>query len=162
MTIIVKKKFEMTHEGGFADEILCEGDVDRPDLSETDRALMALQEVLPSDEFIECQETFADKHCDLFDATGDLPPQFMMVHRQYVALVEAKLLQKVQETAPDFDFEELLPIVLAHKSGDALAFAEVFEILNAAIDFNEFRALMVSYKNGRDVALDVHAVKLDE
>jgi hypothetical protein len=144
------------------DEILCEDAADRPDLSKTDRVLLALQDVLASDEFVERQEAFADAHCDLFNATGDLPPQCMVAYREYVALVEAQLLQKVQETAPDFDFEELLPIVLAHKSGEQLAFAEVFEILNAAVDFNEFRALMASYKCGRGLTFDVRAVKLEK
>jgi predicted house-cleaning noncanonical NTP pyrophosphatase (MazG superfamily) len=143
------------------DAILCE-DLDRSDLSKTDRILLALQDALTSDEFVESQEAFADRHCDLFDATGDLPPQCMAIYREYVALVEAKLQQKVQETAPDFDFEELLPIVLAHKSGEELAFAEVFEILNATIDFAEFRALMASYKRGRDLTFDVRAVKLQK
>jgi hypothetical protein len=142
------------------DEIICSNDFDPAGLSKTDRILVAIEETLASDEFVECQDAFADRYCELFDLTADLPPQCMNIYKEYVELVESKLLQKVQELEPTFDFEELLPIIQAHKNGEELAFANVFEILNAAIDFQEFRALMASYNRGRGLVLDVQSVKL--
>jgi hypothetical protein len=144
------------------DEVLFSHELDDTTLSRTDRILLIIEDSLNSDEFLECQDAFADRHCELFDLTGDLPPQCMKIYKEYVALVESKLLQKVHKTDPTFDFDELLPIIRAHKSGEDFAFANVFEILNATIDFNEFRALMASYKNGKNVVLDVHTVKLLE
>jgi hypothetical protein len=128
--------------------------------NEVDRVLSVIEDALASDEFRECQDAFADRYSALFDLTGDLPPQCMNIYKEYVALVESKLLQKVQDCDPTFNFEDLLPVIQAHKSGENLAFANVFEILNAAIDFQEFRALMASYKRGCGVVLDLHTVKL--
>jgi hypothetical protein len=142
------------------DEVFSSNEVDRATLSKTDRVLSVIEDTLASDEFRESQDAFADRYCELFDLTGDLPPQCMNIYQEYVALVESKLLQKVQESEPTFNFEDLLPVIEAHKSGEDLAFANVFEILNAAIDFQEFRALMASYKRGCGVVLDVHTVKL--
>jgi len=153
----------MTEEegDGFVDEILCADDTVSASISKTDRALLILEEWLTSDEFQDCQDAFAERHCDLFDLTQDLPPQCMRIYKEYVALVEGKLLQKVRASLPDFDFEELIPVVRQHKSDEGFQFANVFEILNAAIDFNEFRALMASYKDGRGLSLDVQTIKLE-
>jgi hypothetical protein len=76
--------------------------------------------------------------------------------------VEDRLLTKAREVNPAFDFDELLPVILAHKDDDDFAFANVFEILNAALDFNEFRALMASYNEGEGLVLSVTTTKLDD
>jgi hypothetical protein len=150
----------MACDGPLVDEVLFSDLANSASLSKADRALLVLEDVLESDEFTQCQDDFADRHCDLFDLAGDLPPEFMKIYREYVALVESALLQKVQETIPDFDFEELIPVIKEHKGDDGFLFAGVFEILNAALDFTEFRALMASYKRGTAVSLDVQTVRL--
>ena len=112
-------------------------------------ALEILEETLQSEEFMNLQEDFADKHCDLFPPEGDLPPQAMQIYQKYVDMIEKNLLSKVQEVEPNFEFDELIPLIKENKDGEDFAHATVFEFLNAAIDFNEFRSLLASYKAGR-------------
>jgi hypothetical protein len=149
----------MAADEDFVDEVLyC--DESPSSLSKTDRALHIMDEVLRSDEFSAWQDDFADRYCDFFDPKADLPPQCMTIYKEYVALVEGRVLQRVQETIPDFDFEDLIPVIRQHRGDDGFMFANVFEMLNAAIDFTEFRALMASYKQGKGVSLDFQTLRL--
>jgi hypothetical protein len=118
--------------------------------------------VLESETFVAWQEDFATKHCRLFTLKGDLPSQCMNVYQEYVHSIEDRLLTKARAVTPAFDFDELLPVILAHKEDADFLFANVFEILNAALDFNEFRPLMSSYNAGEGVSLSVITTKLDD
>jgi hypothetical protein len=146
----------------FTDEVLCTSEVDKSLLSRTDRVLMVIEETMQSEEFMGIQESFADRYCDLFDLEGDLPPECMDIYKEYVRIIESDLLAKIQQFDSDFDFEELIPVLLEHKNDENFQFANAFEFLNAAIDFNEFRSLMASYKNGKGVSLDVVTVRFND
>lgn len=150
----------MTEE--FTDEILCSNEVDKSKLSRIDLILTTLQEILQSDDFSTCQDAFADKNCDIFTEDGDLPPECMQIYNQYVQLVEEHLVQKVEQLVPNFDFEELIPVIQENKDSDDFRFSDVFEFLNAALDFNEFRALMSSYNKGKSVSLEVTTQKVPD
>jgi hypothetical protein len=145
----------------FTDEILFADKTDLARLSPTDRTLTILEGFLESDEFFSWQDNFAGMHCGLFTVDGDLPPQCMSIFTEYVKSVETKLLAKVRQTQPDFNFEALIPIVTSHKNDDSFAFAHVFEVLNASLDFDEFRCLMASYRDGQGITFDVTTTKLD-
>jgi hypothetical protein len=144
----------------FTDEILSSDSTDSSKLSPVERSLSVLQQVLESDAFIQWQEDFAGIHAGLFSLEGDLHPKCMNIYQEYVQSVEDKLLTKVREVNPGFDFEELIPVILAHKNDEGFAYANVFEILNAALDFEEFRLLMSSYSKGEGLTLDVTTTKL--
>ncbi|OHS96313.1 hypothetical protein TRFO_37531 [Tritrichomonas foetus] len=150
----------MTEE--YTDEILCSNEIDKSKLSRIDLILSILQETLQSEEFRDIQDDFADQNCELFTDDGDLPPQCMKIYNSYVALIEEKLVKKVEENVPNFEFEELLPVLKQNKNSDDFRFADVFEFLNAALDFNEFRSLMASYNNGRGMSFEVTTTKLPD
>jgi hypothetical protein len=146
----------------FTDEVLSSSQIDPSTLSPIERSLTALSDVLDSDAFISWQEEFATEHCKLFTLEGDLPPQAMKIYQEYVQSVEDRLLTRAREVNPAFDFDELLPVILEHKDDVDFAFANVFEVLNAALDFAEFRALMASYNRGEGLTLSVTTTKLDD
>lgn len=150
----------MNCEEAPVDEVICSNELDMTKMSKTERALEILEETLQSEEFMNLQEDFADKHCDLFPPEGDLPPQAMQIYQKYVDMIEKNLLSKVQEVEPNFQFDELIPLIKENKDGEDFAHATVFEFLNAAIDFNEFRSLMASYKAGKGLDLEVTTTKL--
>ena len=150
----------MNCDEGCVDEMICSNEVDRSKLSKNERVLEILEETLQSEEFMNLQEEFADENCDLFPPEGDLPPQAMQIYQKYVEMIEANLLSKVQEVEPGFDFDELIPVIQKNKDSEDFAHATVFEFLNAAIDFNEFRSLMASYKAGKGLDLEVTTTKL--
>jgi hypothetical protein len=146
--------------GELTDEILFSDKTDPSSLSPADRSLSVLEQVLQSDDFIQWQDDFAGAHCSLFSLEGDLHPKCMKIYQDYVQSVEDRLLTKVRESVPTFDFEELIPVILAHKNDEDFIYAHVFEVLNAALDFSEFRSLMASYNSGEGVALDIATTKL--
>jgi hypothetical protein len=147
--------------GGFTDEILSSDQTDPLNLSPVERSLSVLEEVLQSDAFIQWQDDFAGAHCSLFNLEGDLHPKCMKIYQEYVQSVEDKLLTKVRESIPSFDFEELIPVVLAHKNDEDFIYAHVFEVLNAALDFAEFRSLPAAYNTGESITLDITTTKIE-
>jgi hypothetical protein len=151
----------MDSSDGFTDEILIADKTDLAKLSRSDRIFTILEGFLESDEFFAWQDDFAGIHCGLFTVEGDLPPQCMNIFQEYVKSVETKLLAKVRKAQPDFNFEALVPILTSHKHDDSFQFAHVFEVLNAALDFDEFRALMASYRSGQGLPFDVTTTKLE-
>lgn len=144
------------------DEVLCSQEVDKSKMSRIDRILTILEETLQSEEFMNIQDDFADRHCDIFTPNEDLPPQAMKIYQEYVQMIEQNLINKVQEQEKDFDFEELLPVLTQHKNDEGFEYANVFEFLNAAVDFTEFRLLMESYKAGKGIEFEVTTVKLED
>ena len=62
----------------------------------------------------------------------------MTIYKQFPQLVDYKLLSSVQNVFPDFQFEELIPCITAEKDSDSFVHAEIFDLLNALLDFNEF------------------------
>ena len=139
----------------FVDEIICEDNTTKKEITRVDKIISILEETLQTEDFIQSQDDFIDKNCDLFDEEGDLPPQCMSIYKQFAQLIEDKLLSSVQKVFPDFQFEELTPCVTAKKGLDSFVHAEIFDLLNAILDFNEFRSFMASYKRGKDVDLEV-------
>ena len=144
----------------FEDEVLVENKRDESKMSRLDLIFDSLEEALTSDEYIEAQDEFVDAHSEAFPEEGDLPPECMKIYQQYVQLIEEKLLNQVQKKIPDFDFEELIPVIQKNKGYENLEHADVFEMLNAALDFNEFRSLMCSYNKGRGVDIVITTTKL--
>ena len=149
----------MTQEE-YINEIIVSNEVDKAKLSRNDLVLSVLQEAIQSDDFSNSQDDFAEKNCDLFNEEGDLPPQCMKIYQDYAKMIEEKLVKKVEKVVPNFEFDELLPVLKDNKNTDNFMYSDVFEFLNAALDFNEFRALMASYKKGKGLSLDVTTTKL--
>ena len=152
----------MSCEEANIDEVIVSDETDKSKMSKPDRILEILDEALQSEEFMNLQEGFADNNCDLFPAEGDLPPEAMKIYHEYVEMIEKNLLSKVQEQIPSFQFDELIPIIQKHKNDESFEHWNVFEFLNAAIDFDEFRSLMASYRAGKDLDLSVVTTKLSE
>jgi hypothetical protein len=144
----------------FLDEILYSNNIDPSELRPIERILVMLEDSLESDEFFAWQDDFAEKHCGLFTEQGDLPLQCMKVFQEYVQAVEKRLLAKIRKSQPEFKFDNLIPELVAHKNDGEFQYSHVFEILNAAADFGEFRTLMVSYKEGQSVTFDFNMTKL--
>ncbi|EAY05393.1 hypothetical protein TVAG_131270 [Trichomonas vaginalis G3] len=128
------------------------------EITREDKILAAFEDVLLSDEFVEKQDEFIAKHSKLFTEDGDLPPECMKIYKQYAELIEKTLLAKVSKLFPDFSFDELIPLIKNHKEED-IAHADVFELLTATLDFNEFRDLMVSYNKGQNTDLEIKVTK---
>ena len=84
----------------------------------------------------------------------------MNIYNKYFELIENKLLSKVHEQFPDFLFEELIPVITANNDQDMIH-DDVFELLSATLDFNEFRELMVSYNKGVGIELSTIITKID-
>lgn len=144
----------------YTDEILCESHISGRSQSRVDRILDILSETLQSDAFNEIQDEFVEQNCEIFDEEGDLPPQCMGIYQQYVQLIEDHLLKSVGAEFPDFQFEELIPF-LKSNGDSSMVYSEVFELLNAVLDFTEFRSLMASFKRGQGISFDITTTKPD-
>ena len=130
------------------------------DVPRSERILQAFDEVLTSDDFCKKQDEFVDENSKIFTETGDLPPQCMKIYNKYVEFIENELLSKVLKIFPDFSFDELIPII-QNPTQNSFAHADVLELLSATLDFEEFRALMVSYNKGNDLNLSAVITKFD-
>ena len=126
----------------------------------SERILQAFDEVLTSDDFCQKQDNFVDENSKIFTEKGDLPPQCMEIYNKYVDFIENELLSKVLKIFPDFSFDELLPLI-QNPGQHSFAHADVLELLSATLDFEEFRALMVSYNKGKDLNLEAVITKFD-
>ena len=135
-------------------------DEGRKDIPRSEQVLQAFDEVLTSDEFCQIQDQFVDEYSKNFPENGDLPPECMSIYKKYVELIEKELLAKVLKIFPDFSFDELIPII-KNRNKDALEHADVFELLSATLDFQEFRDLMVSYNKGSGIELNAVITKFD-
>ena len=131
------------------DEIICFNEKNE-NISRIELILYTFEEVLQSEDFIISQNEFIDKNCHFFVDGEDLPPECMNLYGKYVEIIENKLLSKVLQKYPDFKFEELTPL-FESKYNDFVQHAEILELLSAALDFNEFRDLMVSFNKGSEI-----------
>lgn len=142
-------------KGEHPDEIFMEDDTLESDIPRTERILRLFEDVLQSDEFNKSTDEFVEKNCEHFTEHGDLGPECMNIYTEYINMIEKKLLSKVTKLFPDFNFEELVPIIKNYNSED-FVHADVLEILSAMSNFESFRDLMVSYNKGAD--LDIGAI----
>lgn len=144
----------------YTDEIICENHTISDGKGRISRIFELLGDTLTSEEFTTIQDDFVEQNCNVFEENGDLQPQCMGIYRQYVKLVEDHLLSKLSTEFPDFQFEELIPVIKKYDRTN-LEYADVFEVLTAVLDFEEFRSLMVSYKCGQGISFDITTIKLD-
>ena len=144
----------------YPDEIFCSNEKPASEKTRLEKVMEALEEALQSEEFIDSQDQFIDDNCSIFTEQGDLPPHCMKVYQNYIDLIETKLLSQVQKAIPDFNFDELLPVIQQHKGSEDFVHADVFEMLEAVLDFQQFRDLMASYNRGKDIDLVVTTTKL--
>jgi len=142
------------------DEILVSDESGLTKLPRIEVIIRSIEDVLQSEDFVQAQDSFVDENCSFFSDENDLPPECMNIYNKYVELIENKLLSKVHEQFPDFLFEELIPVITANNDQDMIH-DDVFELLSATLDFNEFRELMVSYNKGVGIELSTIITKID-
>lgn len=130
------------------------------DIPRSEKVLQAFDEVLTSEEFCNKQDEFVDENAHLFTEDGDMAPECMSVYQKYVQLIEDTLLSKVLKIFPDFTFDELIPIIKS-RNKESIAHADVFELLSATLNFEDFRELMVSYNKGSNIELGAVITKFD-
>ena len=102
---------------------------DAPEPVDVGAALMACRRFVAAPGFIALTSTFMRQHCGVFDATSEENKlEYTSLHEQYVALVEAELVQGLVETMGDgftmTEFLHLLPAYLRDQGDDAGSAAE--------------------------------------
>jgi ADP-ribosylation factor-like protein 2-binding protein len=129
-------------EGDF---IVAGGEHDQAESREIlfDRVVCCLEEALM--ELKDSTEAFCRANCEIFDYSGEEKLQYMTIFNEYTERLEAALENALKEKVPELggleDVEELL------KERPDEVNADVFDVLVSLGDYNEFKSLMLSYKD---------------
>ena len=114
-----------------------------------DGEMIELAKVVGSQSFKQSQRDFFAQHCEMFDDAEENKLEYTEVHKKYEAMVESQIKEELGE-------EKLNRIEMGIKdfiSGNSKVAksAEVYEaieVLSSLGDFEEFKKVMLAYKEG--------------
>eukprot|EP01138_Halocafeteria_seosinensis_P000287 gb/GECG01000295.1/.p1 GENE.gb/GECG01000295.1/~~gb/GECG01000295.1/.p1 ORF type:complete len:183 (+),score=38.17 gb/GECG01000295.1/:1-549(+) len=132
---------EYMHE----EETVMEGSGGSPEDQYFDRVVGALEKIVLSEDFRHRHETFCRTNCKEFDEhdTEENKLSYMELFERYTSMLESMLEEQLTAEVPDFDMERFQEML--SERGDELN-ADIFDLLISMGDFEEFKSLMISYK----------------
>eukprot|EP00937_MAST-01D_sp_MAST-1D-sp2_P005866 g5866.t1 len=120
---------------------VCKGTSDEE--NKFDAIVGALEEVLLDGDFVSLQDDFCTEHCGVFEDTDENKLQYTEIFFQYTERIEGFIAERLTATIEGFDMEEFGAMLEARP--DEVT-GDVFDTLLSLSEFDEFKALMLSYK----------------
>jgi hypothetical protein len=114
-----------------------------------DAIVAALEAAILERDFHDAATDFCRAHCSIFEdpaeTGGEMKLAYTPIFEQYTALVEGRIMESLSRGVPGKPVDEEELAALLEARGGELA-GDVFDVLLAMGDFEEFVALMSSYR----------------
>ncbi|RLN26041.1 hypothetical protein BBO99_00000545 [Phytophthora kernoviae] len=145
---------EMADFGEYNEEETYCNDVGDENTEETkfDEMIGELQDILIDPEFVEMQSDFCRNNCEIFDNVSENKLIYMDVFQQYTDLIEAFLERRLHEKLDHFSMDELCLQIQEHE--DEIP-PDVIDVLLSCSDFEEFKNLMLSFKQNETPCIEI-------
>ncbi|OWZ18360.1 hypothetical protein PHMEG_0007559 [Phytophthora megakarya] len=117
-----------------------------------DEMIGVLQDILIDPEFVDMQSDFCRHNCEIFDNVSENKLIYMDIFQQYTDLIETFIDRRLHEKLENFSMEELCNQFQEHE--DEIP-PEVLDVLLSSIDFEEFKSLMVSFKQNETPCIEI-------
>ncbi|CAK4510936.1 hypothetical protein LEN26_012839 [Aphanomyces euteiches] len=122
-----------------------------------DEAMGVIQDILIDPEFIQLQSDFCQKHCEYFDDASENKLIYMDLFKEYTLLIENYLEARLQAQIDGFTMEELCQMIQEHEDDIT---GDVIDILMSCADFDEFKSLMLSFKQNDHAVFEIQGDSL--
>ncbi|CAK4083258.1 unnamed protein product [Aphanomyces euteiches] len=140
-----EENFSTDIDGGSAEE------------NKLDEAMGVIQDILIDPEFIQLQSDFCQKHCEYFDDASENKLIYMDLFKEYTLLIENYLEARLQAQIDGFTMEELCQMIQEHEDDIT---GDVIDILMSCADFDEFKSLMLSFKQNDHAVFEIQGDSL--
>ena len=137
----------MSEEGG-EEETFAESSSDKP--QDSFDAVLTELEVLMMDEELNARvDAFTREHCMKFDAGDENKLEYTSLFAEYTGMVEAYIEERVGASVASFDMASFCATLSERaQSDDGLLDQPAFEMLVSYSDFDAFKQLMLSARQG--------------
>ncbi|KAL3660234.1 hypothetical protein V7S43_014765 [Phytophthora oleae] len=167
---------EMADFGREDDEEVFDDDVGDENTEETkfDEMIGVLQDILIDPEFVEMQSDFCRNNCgmasswielllqllklsfgqctEIFDNVSENKLIYMDIFQQYTDLIETFIERRLREKLEYCSMEELCIQIQEHEDEIPL---DVIDVLLSSSDFEEFKSLMLSFKQNEVPCIEI-------
>ena len=130
----------------FADNVGSEED------TRFDSIVNALEEVLMSGSFTRLQSKFCQQYVGVFEDKDENKLEYHGIFERYMELVEAHLEESLSRSVQDFSMAEFSGM-LAERQDETTG--DVFDLMLALSDFEEFKQMMLAYKRGDALGIEL-------
>ncbi|DAZ93725.1 TPA: hypothetical protein N0F65_009651 [Lagenidium giganteum] len=134
------------------EEIFSKDSGDNTEESKFDEMVGALQDVLIDPEFVDMQNDFCLKNCEEFEDLTENKLVYTTIFKQYTTLIENFLETRLCEKVENFSMDELCNLMQEHE--DEIP-GDVIDMLLSCLDFEEFKSLMLSFKQNETPSFEI-------
>ncbi|KAG2768212.1 hypothetical protein JG687_00000559 [Phytophthora cactorum] len=120
--------------------------------SKFDEMIGVLQDLLIDPEFVDMQSEFCRINCEIFDNVSENKLIYMDIFQQYTDLIETFIERRLHEKLEYFSMEELCNQIQEHEDEIPL---DVSDVLLSSSDFEEFKSLMLSFKQNETPCIEI-------
>ncbi|TMW58537.1 hypothetical protein Poli38472_010096 [Pythium oligandrum] len=125
------------------EEIFCDDAGGNTDESLFDEMIGVLQDILIDPAFVDLQTDFCLNNCEVFEDVTENKLVYTDIFQRYIALIESFIERRLMEKIENFSMDELTRQMQEHEDEIPL---DVIDVLLSCSDFEEFKNLMLSFK----------------
>ncbi|KAJ0412012.1 hypothetical protein ATCC90586_004558 [Pythium insidiosum] len=126
------------------EEVICDDIGENTEETAFDQMIGVLQDILLDPDFVNMQNNFCMNHCaEVFEDVTENKLIYTDLFQQYINLIESFLEQRLSEQIENFSMDELGRLMQEHEDEIPL---DVIDVLLSCSDFEEFKSLMLSFK----------------
>ena len=127
-------------------EVVDSGEHQNEQTNLIDAVVGKLEEILVDESFETARMDFCRKNCDIFDHAEENKLEYTVLFRNFSELVEKTLEERLKVEFPQFTVPWFVDMLK-----DEPCDGDVFDMLFALSDFQEFKEMMVSFKKEKEV-----------
>uniref|UniRef100_K3X855 ADP-ribosylation factor-like protein 2-binding protein n=1 Tax=Globisporangium ultimum (strain ATCC 200006 / CBS 805.95 / DAOM BR144) TaxID=431595 RepID=K3X855_GLOUD len=144
---------EITDALKFEEEEIFSTDTgDNTEENQFDEMIGALQDILIDPEFVALQSDFCFRNCEVFENVTENKLIYTSIFNEYANLIESFLEQRLLEKLEYFSMDELVRQMQEHEDEIPL---DVIDVLQSCFDFEEFKSLMLSFKQNETPNIEI-------
>ncbi|KAG6580013.1 adp-ribosylation factor-like protein 2-binding [Phytophthora cinnamomi] len=145
---------ELAGFDGEEEEEVFDNDVGEENTEEAkfDEMIGVLQDILIDPEFVDMQNDFCRNNCEIFDNVSENKLIYMDIFQQYTDLIESFIERRLHEKLEYFSMDELCNQIQEHEDEIPL---DVIDVLLSSSDFEEFKGLMLSFKQNETPCIEI-------
>ncbi|EEY60550.1 uncharacterized protein PITG_13269 [Phytophthora infestans T30-4] len=120
--------------------------------SKFDEMIGVLQDILIDPDFVGMQSEFCRNNCEIFDNVSENKLIYMDIFQQYTDLMETFIERRLHEKLESFSMADLCNQIQEHE--DEIP-PDVIDVLLSSSDFEEFKSLMLSFKQNEIPCIEI-------
>nr|CCA20017.1 conserved hypothetical protein [Albugo laibachii Nc14] len=122
------------------------------EINKFDLIIGCLQDLLIDSQFVGLQQDFCLNHCEIFENKCENKLVYSQIFQQYTDLIERFIQCRLSEQIEGFSMNELTMQLERHE--DEIP-DDIVDVLLSFSDFEEFKSLMLSYKQNETPCFEI-------